>query len=151
MPIFEKRSRIAAPPERVFAFHEAPNALERLTPPWEDARVIEKSGGIEVGARVVLETRIGPVAVRWVAEHTGYEKGRMFRDTQRSGPFRRWEHTHLMEPDGAGGSWLIDRIDYELPLGALGALAGGRAVRRRLERMFDYRHDVTRRACEGGR
>lgn len=151
MPIFEKRTRIAAPPERVFAFHEAPDALERLTPPWEDARVVEKSGGIEVGARVVLETRIGPVTVRWVAEHTGYEKGRMFQDTQRSGPFRRWEHTHRMEPDGAGGTWLVDRVDYELPLGALGALAGGWAVRRRLARMFDYRHEVTRRACEGGR
>ena len=151
MPIFEKRTRIAASPEKVFAFHEAPDALERLTPPWENARVLEKSGGIEVGARVVLEMRLGPIPTRWVAEHTRYEKNRMFHDSQRSGPFRRWEHTHLMEPDGAGGCWLSDRIDYELPLGALGDLAGGWVVRRKLARMFEYRHEVTRRACvEGG-
>ncbi|WP_437591565.1 SRPBCC family protein [Sorangium sp. So ce1000] len=148
MPIFEKRTRIAAPPERVFAFHEEPDALERLTPPWEHARVLEKTGGILVGARVVVETRIGPVPVRWVAEHTQYERGRMFQDTQRSGPFKRWVHTHRMDPDGSGGCYLTDHVEYELPLGALGRLGGGRFVRRKLERMFDYRHEVTRRACE---
>jgi hypothetical protein len=45
----------------------------------------------------------------------------------------------------------VDRVDYELPLGALGALGrfGGAAlVRRKLARLFDYRHEVTRRACE---
>ena len=66
----------------------------------------------------------------------------------RSGPFKKWEHTHAMEDDGEGGAWLIDHIDYELPLGALGQLGGGWFVRRKLARMFDYRHAVTRRACE---
>ena len=151
MPMFEKRSRINAPPEQVFAFHEAPGALERLTPPWEEVRVVEHTGGIEVGARVVIETRIGPIWARWVAEHTRYEKGRMFQDVQRSGPFRRWEHTHRMDPDpdGSGGCILIDHVEYELPLGGLGDLAAGWMVRRRLQRMFDHRHEVTRRACEG--
>ena len=27
MPVFEKRTRIAAPPERVYAFHDQPEAL----------------------------------------------------------------------------------------------------------------------------
>jgi ligand-binding SRPBCC domain-containing protein len=148
MPTFEKRSRIAAPPERVFAFHEAHDVLERLIPPWEDVRIVERSGGIQVGARVVLETRIGPIRRRWIAEHTRYEQGRMFQDVQRSGPFKQWEHTHRVDPDGAGGCYLTDRVAYELPLGRLGELAGGWLVRRRLERMFQYRHEVTRRACE---
>jgi ligand-binding SRPBCC domain-containing protein len=73
----------------------------------------------------------------------------MFHDSQRSGPFRRFEHTHLMDPDGAGGCWLTDRIEYELPFGKLGEIGGGWIARRKLERMFEYRHDVTRRACEG--
>jgi ligand-binding SRPBCC domain-containing protein len=148
VPIFEKRSRIAAPPEQVFAFHERPDALERLTPPWEHARVIEKTGGIKVGARVVLETAIGPIHARWVAEHTMYEAGRMFQDRQVSGPFAKWVHTHTFEPDGDGGSWLLDHIDYELPMGFVGRLFGGAFVRRKLERMFEFRHRVTREACE---
>lgn len=148
MPIFEKRTRIAAPPERVFAFHERSDALERLTPPFADARVIQKTPGLQVGARVVLEMRIGPLKQRWIAEHTAYEEGRMFQDKQVSGPFAKWLHTHRMEPDGEGGSWLIDHVDYELPLGALGRLFGGAFVRMRLSQMFEFRHRVTKEACE---
>jgi hypothetical protein len=150
MPVFEKRTRIAASPEVVFAFHERPDALSRLLPPWEQARIVERTGGLEVGAKSVLEARIGPIKQRIVAVHTGYEKGRMFQDTMHEGPFARWVHTHLMEPDGAGGTWLIDRIEYELPLGLLGRIGGGWFARRKIERMFAFRHDVTKRACESG-
>lgn len=149
MPIFEKRTRIEAPPARVFAFHARPDALARLIPPWESARVLERTPGLQVGARAVIAVRVGPIEQRIVAEHTAYEEGRMFQDTMRSGPFARWVHTHTMETDGAGGTWLVDHIDYALPLGALGQLGGGWFVRRKLERMFAYRHEVTRKACEG--
>lgn len=148
MPIFEKRSRIAAPPERVFAFHELPDAFERLAPPWDEIRVIEKTPGLQVGARVVVETKVGPFTQRLVAEHTRYERGTMFQDRLVSGPFASWVHTHRMEPDGEGGTLLVDHIEYTLPLGALGQLGGGWFVRRKLERMFEHRHAVTKRACE---
>ena len=148
MPVFEKRTRIAAPPERVFAFHARPEALALLLPPWEHARVIERPHGLQVGARAVIAVRVGPFEQRIVAEHVAYEEGRMFQDTMRTGPFARWLHTHTMEPDGAGGTWLVDHVDYTLPLGALGQLGGGWYVRRKLARMFAYRHEVTKKACE---
>lgn len=148
MAIFEKRSRIKASPATVFAFHEQAGALEKLLPPWETARVIERQGGLETGARVVLETKIGPVTQRMIAVHTAYEKGRMFQDTIVKGPFSKWIHTHTMEPDGEGGTWLIDHIEYELPMGPLGALFGGGFARKKLEKMFEFRHEVTRKECE---
>jgi ligand-binding SRPBCC domain-containing protein len=148
MPIFEKRTRIAAPPAVVFAFHERPDALSRLVPPWEHARILERTGGLTVGARVVMETYIGPVKQRMVAVHTAYERGRMFQDTMIEGPFARWVHTHVMEPDGEGGTWLIDRIEYALPFGMLGQIGGGWFAARKLSRMFVFRHEVTKRACE---
>jgi len=150
MPIFEQRTRIAAPPERVFAFHERHDALEMLLPPWENARVIEKTPGIDVGTRVVLEMALGPIKQRVEAVHTAYEKGRMFQDRIVRGPFAKWVHTHRMDPDGAGGTWLVDHIEYELPLGALGQIFGGPFARRKLEKMFAYRHEVTKKACEEG-
>ncbi len=148
MPVFEKRTHIAAPAARVFAFHEQPDAFERLQPPGDQTTVIEKTGGIQVGARVVADTKVGPFTQRIVAVHTKYEPGRMFQDRMESGPFAKWEHTHLIEPDGDRASWLIDHIEYELPLGALGQLGGGWFVRRKLGRMFEYRHAVTKRDCE---
>lgn len=147
---FVKESRIAAAPEQVFAFHESPGALQRLTPPWE--RVEVESGGesLQPGSRVVLKTHVGPVPVRWVAEHTEYERGRMFADRQVSGPFARWYHRHWFLDDGSGGTLLRDEVDYEPPLGALGRLVGGRFVRDKLEKMFNYRHETTKRLVESG-
>ncbi len=150
MPVFEKRTRIQAPPAVVFAFHERPDALSLLLPPWERARIVERKGGLETGARTVIETYIGPVKQRLVAVHTAYEKGRMFQDTVVEGPFARWVHTHTMDPDGEGGTWLVDSIEYELPLGPLGAFFGGRFARQKLEKMFEFRHAVTKKTCESG-
>lgn len=140
---FRYRTRIEAPAEEVFRWHTRPGALERLTPPWEPVEVIERTGGINNGDRVVLRMHLGPVSQTWVAEHRDYVEGRQFRDIQRQGPFAHWEHTHRFEPDGPSACYLDDRIDYVLPFGALGSTGGSTFVRRKLERMFRYRHEVT--------
>lgn len=141
--LFVRRSRIAAPAKEVFAWHARQGALERLTPPWEHVAVIERHGGIEDGGRVVLRMGRGPLSARWVAEHGDYIDGVQFRDVQVEGPFSAWEHTHRVTPDGPDACYLEDQIEYALPLGAVGALGGGSMVRRRLRRMFEYRHRVT--------
>lgn len=147
---FVKQSRIAAPPGVVFAFHESPGALERLTPPWERVRLIQGGESLAPGTRVVLETRVAGLPLRWVAEHTEYEAGRLFADRQVSGPFARWYHRHWFLDDGTGGTLLRDEVEFEPPLGRLGAVLAGRYLRRKLQAMFDYRHETTRRLIEGG-
>lgn len=138
---FVARSPIAAPASQVFAFHEQPGAFERLTPPYEQVEVVERDGTIRDGDRTVLRMRVGPFSQTWVAEHRDYVAGEQFVDVQLEGPFRRWEHTHRVEPDGDGAT-MIDEVEYDLPLGGLGRAVGGGMVRRRLERMFAYRHAV---------
>jgi hypothetical protein len=141
--LFVRRSSIGAPASEVFRWHARPGAFERLTPPWEAVRVVERHGGIEDGARLVL--RLGPAGLgpRWVAEHRDYIEGEQFRDVQTAGPFAHWVHTHRVEPDGPDACWLEDRIEYALPFGALGTLVGGGFTRRKLARMFRYRHALT--------
>lgn len=142
---FVRRTRINAPAEEVFHWHARPGAFERLTPPWSPVEVVERTGGIEDGARVVLKMPLGPthLSVGWVAEHRDSIQGRQFRDVQIEGPFARWEHTHRFEPDGPAACILEDCIEYALPLGRVGALIGGPFVRAMLERMFTYRHCIT--------
>lgn len=142
--VFVQRCPIDAPAEAVFAWHERPGALVRLIPPWEHVEVVECRGGVRNGGRTVLFTRIGPARVRWVAEHRDYVAGRQFRDVQTTGPFARWEHTHLIEEQGPGRCVLEDRIEYALPLGGLGRVFAARSVRRKLDAMFAYRHRTTR-------
>lgn len=146
---FVKESFIRAPPARVFAFHELPDALSRLTPPWERSRVVKPAASLRAGERAIVETRLfGLLPVRWVAEHTAYDPPRSFEDVQVSGPFRRWRHRHVVEPR-EGGALLRDEIEFEPPLGPLGTLAAPLAITPRLRRLFDYRHKVTREWCEG--
>ena len=147
---FIKESRIDAPPERVFAFHESPGALQRLTPPWEKVAVESGGTSIQVGSRVVLLTKLGPIPLRWVAEHTAYEPPHLFADRQVSGPFAKWNHRHEFLDDGQGGTILRDVVDYEPPLGALGRLFGGEFLKSKLSKMFDYRHGVTKSIVESG-
>jgi len=147
---FVKESRIAAPPSAVFAFHESPGALQRLTPPWEKVTVEEGGTSIRPGSRVVLLTKLGPLPLRWVAIHREYDPPHLFADEQQSGPFARWYHRHHMLDDGAGGTILRDQVEYEVPFGALGRLLGGGLVRSKLTKMFDYRHEVTKRIVESG-
>lgn len=141
---FERRVAVPVTPDELFAWHERPGAFQRLNPPWEPVEVVSQSGGIRDGARVEVAVRIGPFRKQWIAEHQGYQPPRQFQDVQLpGGPFRRFEHTHRMEPGARAGSELVDHIEYVLPLGMVGKWLGGRFVRRKLERAFRYRHDVT--------
>src|SRR5271165_3860237 len=142
--LFFYRSRMPAPAEAVYRFHAEPEALERLTPPWERARVVARTGRIEqVGSRVTLRIAMGPFSKDWVAEHTACEPGKMFQDVMISGPFHKWEHTHGFVAESERASWLEDRVEYELPMGWLGKLFGGAYTKRRLQRMFAWRHKGT--------
>ena len=142
--LFLYRSRMPASAEAVYRFHAEPGALQRLTPPWEKARVIASTGGIEIpGSLVTLRVSVGPFSQNWIAEHVASEPGKMFRDTMRSGPFRKWEHTHLFIPENENSSWLEDRVECEFPLGWFGKLIAGAYTRKRLQRLFEWRHKTT--------
>jgi len=140
MPIFHHRSRIDAPIGEVFDWHGRAGALERLIPPWENVRVIERRGGLEDGSRTVIGLRKGPLRIRWTAEHRDYVAGRQFVDEQVEGPFARWVHAHRFLPEGEDACVIEDEIDYVLPYGALGDWLMGGSVRRDLERSFPFRH-----------
>jgi ligand-binding SRPBCC domain-containing protein len=145
---FVKEVVINASPESVFAFHELPDAFERLMPPWEKATIIQKADISIVGSRAIIETRIfGLFPSRWVAEHTAYDPPRLFEDVQISGPFKSWRHRHTVNPH-PDGALLTDDIEYEPPFSVLGTLAGPFVIEPKLKKMFAYRHEVTRRWCE---
>ncbi len=145
---FVKESIIRAAPERVFAFHELPDAFERLIPPWENAVIVQKADISKIGSQAIIEQKIfGIFPSRWVAEHTAFDPPRMFEDVQVSGPFKSWRHRHIVTPHPEGAI-LRDEIEYEPPFSIVGAIAAPFAIVPKLEKMFEYRHDVTRKYCE---
>src|SRR5271168_4141719 len=66
---FIAKSRIEAPAEEVFRWHARPDALERLSPPWEPVEILERAPGIRDGDRGALRVRLGPFKIRWLFEH----------------------------------------------------------------------------------
>src|ERR1700693_967917 len=98
MAVFEWRSPMPVSADELYAWHLSPGAFERITPPWQRMRVIERSGGVAGGARVVFEVKMGPVWRRWTADHHDVIEGRQFVDVQVRGPFAAWEHTHRFVP-----------------------------------------------------
>ena len=150
MPRFDYESTIQAPAALVFDWHRDPAAIEKLTPPWEPVTVVGSPARIEEsGSLTTLKiTLFGVIPVYWVAEHQNYQAGQYFQDVQIKGPFARWCHTHSVEPIDEQSCRYLDRIDYALPVGALGELLGGWLVRQKLIKMFAYRHQVVKEECE---
>ncbi len=145
---FIKESIIKGAPEKVFAFHLLPDAFERLSPPWEKVKIVQLANITKVGSQAIIEVKLfGIIPTRWVAEHTKYDPPKMFEDVQISGPFAKWRHQHIVlaHEDGA---ILRDEIDYEPPFWIFGQIAAPFAVVPKLEKMFDYRHEVTKKWCE---
>lgn len=131
---------------QAFAWHERPGALEDLTPPWERIRLVSMSDGIHDGSRVVVRAMVGPVPTTWVMEHFGYRAGVEFNDRMLRGPFPLWEHRHRFTDNGDGTCVQEDTVRYRLPLGLLGRVFGAAFTRRKLERLFAWRHAKAKEA-----
>ena len=128
--------------QELFAWHEREGAFERLAPPWQDVRVLDRQGGIRDGATVTLDVRTMGIPSRWQMRHRDFVQDAQFVDEMHGGPFRSWVHTHAFGAEGTSASRLTDEIAYALPLDGLGDAVAGWFVRDTLERTFRYRHAV---------
>jgi uncharacterized protein (TIGR01777 family) len=140
---FHFQSRYPCSVQSLYEYHRRPGALERLLPPWDNTRVLAKTGTIEVGDQVSVQMRLGPVPLRFVARHTRHEPGRMFVDEQLQGPFRLWRHSHRFSGD-AQHAVLDDDVDLVLPGQSFLPRAVFNQIDRRLNRMFHHREQVLR-------
>lgn len=142
MPRFFKTTVLPVSVEQAYAWHARPGAFERLTPPWEAVRLLERAP-LQEGSRVCLALQMGPLELPWLAEHRQVIPGQQFQDIQILGPFQRWQHTHRLVPLSQQHCRLEDEIVFQLPFAPLSACALP-LIYAKLERMFAYRHAVTR-------
>lgn len=144
---FRYSSLIDAPVEAVWNFHERSDILQLLTPPWQPVEVIRREGGLDVGAITEFRLWLGPIPVQWLAVHTECVYCQLFTDEQKQGPMESWVHRHQFSAEGEK-TRLTDAIAYSPPGGWLAENLLAWWVNSRLEDMFRYRHEVTKRECE---
>ncbi|MFT6145604.1 MAG: hypothetical protein ACJAZO_000542 [Myxococcota bacterium] len=142
MPVFHKQSRWGASAEALWTWHNQRAGFDRLKPPWESLR-IESWEDVETGANTQMAVRQFGIWWRWTSHIVEATPNAGFTDSQEGGPFKSWLHTHRFV-DGDGGGMLDDRIEYTLPLGALGQFVAGRAIAKTIGRGFRFRHRRTR-------
>lgn len=141
--ILERVTTIEAPLESVWEFFSNPENLARITPPSLGFQIVSSPRRpIRAGDRIDYRIRVAGIPLAWRTLITECDPPRAFTDVQEKGPYRRWEHRHTFEPLDGGLVRMTDRVDYELPLGALGRIAGGFWVRRQLRQIFDHRARV---------
>ena len=85
-----------------------------------------------------IDWRLVPIC--WRTRIIEWSPPLRFVDDQVRGPYRLWRHTHTFATD-SGGTLVGDTVRYALSLGVLGRLAHRLAVRRDVERVFDYRSE----------
>lgn len=138
----ERVQLIPAPRDKVFAFFSSAENLGRLTPPFLKLRILSPLP-IEMkrGQLIAYSIGLGGVPMNWLTEISEWQPNDRFVDVQLRGPYRYWHHLHEFR-DVPGGTEMRDVVDYELPLGPLGAIAHGVMVKRLLERVFAYRFEA---------
>ncbi|MFC7203371.1 SRPBCC family protein [Haloferax namakaokahaiae] len=159
MPVYQRRVRVAAPLETVWEFHSDVSGLEALTPDWMRLEVQGvrgpdgESNPTELVEGTEIDMSMRPLGVgprqTWTSRILARERDEdaaWFRDDMLDGPFDRWVHTHRFV--GRGDETIIeDRVEYELPFGPLGEIAGVFGTVG-FEPMFRYRHEKTKELLE---
>ena len=157
MAHFRKQTQIPASQQELYNWHGSGGASSRLAPPWEQIEIVEWKGGVQTqheeswkqfgdisqGAQVILRTKVGPIWQKMHAQHTAHKQPEMFTDVMIKGPFAHWEHNHRFVHVDTKTSMLDDEIEYRLPLSPISDWVAGWFVRRKLEKMFQYRHRRT--------
>ncbi|MFZ5979645.1 MAG: SRPBCC family protein [Candidatus Zixiibacteriota bacterium] len=140
--IFERKTLIPQPPERVFPFFERPENLAEITPPSMGFEILTPPPvPMQIGTVIDYTVRALGVRLHWRTLITDYRPPYNFVDVQLKGPYKFWHHTHRFERHPEG-TLMYDRVVYALPFGWLGRLIHALAVRRQLSAIFEFREKV---------
>ncbi|WP_373500416.1 hypothetical protein [Desulfococcus sp.] len=125
-----------------WAFFSSPRNLPDITPPWL-AFSLTSDPAETMYPGMILTYCLKPlkgVSMCWVSEITHVAEPRFFVDEQRIGPYRLWHHQHFFRETPEGVE-MTDIVHYALKWGLFGDIAHRWIVRKKLDRIFDYRRD----------
>lgn len=143
--VFHADQFVPRPLEEVFSFFSRAENLQRLTPPWLHFRILSVDPEpVRKGTliRYSLRWRIFPI--RWTTEIREWDPPNGFVDVQLKGPYNLWHHQHRFIAE-AGGTRIIDEVQYALPFGVLGRIAHALKVKNDVATIFAYREDMVRK------
>lgn len=128
--------------QQAWAFFSSPANLDTITPPDMGFDVISEVPA-HISEGLLIEYRITPllgIKLKWITRIAVVEPPAKFIDTQLTGPYALWEHTHTFEKRSEG-VLMRDKVRYAVPFGILGRLANALIVKNKLEHIFNFRYN----------
>lgn len=137
--ILKRNLRIGRSIPEVFDFFSDAKNLERITPPELNFHILTPQPiALSKGELIDYQLRLYGIPLRWRTEITVWDPPNEFVDTQLSGPYSQWIHTHRFTEISETETLIEDEVRYRLPLEPLSDIAHF-IVRRQLDHIFDFR------------
>jgi ligand-binding SRPBCC domain-containing protein len=143
MPVYTLHQTLTIPStiDKVWDFISSPGNLKKITPEYMGFDVATKNLPEKMYPGMIISYKVSPflgIKMTWVTEITQVSELKYFVDEQRVGPYKMWHHQHFIEPV-EGGVLMTDIVDYQPPLGFLGAIANQLVIKSQLNEIFSYR------------
>ena len=121
----------------LYRWHTMPRAINRLTPPWENVKILEQPDHLSNNQQVHIKL---DGFIDWKLRILDLDEGKSFSDTQITGPFSSWTHQHSMQTINSTSSLLVEKINFKLPI--LDSFLGEIFTESKLKPLFNYRFRV---------
>ena len=143
MKLYQLRTKQELPIslEKAWKFFSDPKNLKDITPNELNFNIISGANK-SIYAGQIIQYKVSPVLginLKWVTEITHVKENEYFVDEQRFGPYSLWHHKHFFKKIN-GGILMEDIVDYKIPYGLIGQFAHVIFVKKKLEKIFKYRH-----------
>jgi ligand-binding SRPBCC domain-containing protein len=129
--------------DKVWSFMSSPRNLALITPESMAFEVISNEEELQqMYPGQVIEYYVKPVLgikLHWVTEITHVTAQQFFVDEQRFGPYKFWHHKHSFRSVKEGVE-MTDLLHYKLPAGFIGNMVNTLFVKKKIQEIFDYRH-----------
>ncbi len=152
--VFEHASNLKAEARKVFEFHLHPENLGKVNPSWIRLISLDAPKLVSAGAQLRLKVSSLGLPQAWevqvvsVEDFSGTPAKASITDEAIRGPFPFWRHLHEFWAAPNGSTGLVDRIEFLPPGGPAGVILLP-VIRAMLKKMFEARHEATRRIFEG--
>ena len=144
----KREQLIERPLPEVFKLFEKPENLALISPPAMaysilTPRPIDK----KVGSLIDFSVSVFGIGMHWTSMITDYKPPYKFVEVQLKGPYTFWHHTHKFDESNRG-TLIVDDVRYILPFGLLGRLVHALFIKRKINKIFDYRAQVAKHTFE---
>ncbi|WP_425862709.1 SRPBCC family protein [Arthrobacter sp. TWP1-1] len=138
---FECTTRTTIPKAQLFDLARSIDAhTESMAQSREQAVGGLTSGLIALGEEVTWRAWHFGLPLRMTSRITLMEVPDYFVDEQVKGPFRRFRHVHEFSEDAAGTTTMIDRIEFQAPVGPVGRVVEKLVLARYLKQLIETRN-----------